>query len=96
MFNVLLQEGEVEGEDVDELCVGEDSKEGGVSSMEQQAGRGRSINKRAAIMMDTGAGGGSASTGQQRLQPGARRAEEVGWHRELMGILASCIDRVQL
>ena len=101
MLNVPVQQGEDEAEgDADELCVGEDSEEGGVSSVvsstEQQAGRGRSINKRAAIMVDTGAGGGSASTGQQRLQPGARRAEEVGWHRELMGILASCIDRVQL
>lgn len=86
MLNVPVQQGEDEAEgDADELCVGEDSEEGGVSSVvsstEQQAGRGRSINRRAPIVWDTGAGGGTTSTSPQRQQPGAGAAA-VGWHRQ--------------
>ena len=86
MFYVLVHQGEDEAEgDADELCVGEDSEEGGVSSVvsstEQQAGRGRSINRRAPIVWDTGAGGGTTSTSPQRQQAGAGAAS-VGWHRQ--------------
>ena len=62
--------GEYEGEVEEAPAGGEDSEEGGVSSVvsstEQQAGRGRSINRRAPIVWDQGAGGGTTSTSPQR------------------------------
>jgi len=63
------EQEEEESEEAEEVQV-EDSEEGGVSSVvsstEQQASRGRSLNRRAPIVWDTGAGGGTTSTSPQR------------------------------
>merc|ERR1719284_314142 len=63
------EQEEEESQEAEEVQV-EDSEEGGVSSVvsstEQQASRGRSLNRRAPIVWDTGAGGGTTSTSPQR------------------------------